>query len=96
MALTVSGTGGLVAHNLKHTGATTISTSQSVIVNDLDTSTGAVTMSSGNLAVTHDFKPDNFSATGGTVEFTGNSGGGAFPVVTTPYQFLQRADRSRA
>ncbi len=49
---------------------------------------GTIAMSNGLLQVSHDFKPtsaSNFSASGGTVQFTGNPGAGTFPVGT--YQF---------
>lgn len=57
------------------------------------TGAGSITMSGGALQVGHDWHlaPGQFSATGGTVEWTGqagNAGGGAFPGGTGAYQFF--------
>ncbi len=70
-------------HNWNNSGDVVI-TNGTMNANDLS-GTGTTTMSGGTLGIAHDFKPttpSKFIATGGTVDFTGNAGGAAFPAGT--------------
>ncbi len=75
--LTMNGSGSLTAtDNLTVNGTLTISAGTLTGQNDFSGS-GTITMSGGTLKIDHDWKvaPSNFSASGGTVEFTGSNGG---------------------
>lgn len=81
-------TGGTLAiHDLNGGGTATISGGLLQVSHDL-AGTGTTSLTGGTLQVGHDFKPipSKFSDTGGTVEWTGTGGAGAFPAGT--YRFF--------
>ena len=89
---TLNVTGGNISaptKGLKNSGNVTIS-GGIVSFKDL-TEVGTTSMSGGKLVISHDFKPttpSNFSATGGTVEFSGSNGGAGFGATgTNSYSF---------
>ena len=75
--LTLSGT-------ITVNGTLTISAG-TLSIKDFASGTGTFTMIGGTLKVSRDIKFTTFTATGGTVEFTGNGDGSAFPAGA--YQF---------
>ena len=92
--LSVTGTlaifaGSYLAPGANITGAGTINLAFGTLsLRDVAT-TGTFGPTGGTLKVAHDFKPSHFTASGGTVEFTGNDSGSGFPgTADTPdYQF---------